>query len=54
LAVVWDVVVVAFGKVIVAVTPPFCVAPLPFTVNWVTPTVPELGEMLLFSAVLLT
>jgi hypothetical protein len=46
--------VVVFGKVKVAVTPPLGVAPLPFTVNWVTPTVPDAGEMLLFSAELLT
>jgi hypothetical protein len=54
LAVVWDVVVIAFGKVIVAVTPPLGVAPLPITVNWATPTVPDVGEMLLFNAELPT
>jgi hypothetical protein len=54
LAVVWEVVVVVLGKVIVAVTPPLSVAPLPFTVNWVTPTVPDVGDMLLVSGELLT
>jgi hypothetical protein len=54
LAVVWDVAGVVFGKVIVAVTPPFCVAPLPLTVNWVTPAIPVVGEMVLFSAELPT
>ena len=49
-----EIVVLAFGNVIVAVTPPFGVAPLPVTVNWATPAVPEDGDTLLLSAELLT
>ena len=54
LAVVCDVVVLPFGVVIVAVTPPFGVAPLPVTVNWVTPAVPLDGDTPLLSGELLT
>lgn len=54
LAVVREVVVLPLGSVIVAVTPPFRVAPLPVTVNWVTPAVPVDGETLAESAELLT
>jgi hypothetical protein len=54
LAVVCDVVVVAFGSVMVAVTPWFGVAPLPLTVNCVTPATPEVGETLLLRTALLT
>jgi len=54
LAVVCEIVVLAFGIVIVAVTPWFGVAPLPLTVNWVTPAIPEVGEMLLLKGALLT
>ena len=54
LAVVCEVVVLVLGSVIVAVTPPLWVAPLPVTVNWVTPAMPEEGETLAKSTGLLT
>jgi hypothetical protein len=54
LAVVPDVLVLPLGSVIVAVTPPFRVAPLPVTVNWVTPAVPVDGETRVESADLFT